>query len=325
MSLEALKKNRSNLMKNLESAINTAEKKGGYENPNVWKPTLNKETETGYARIRFLPPPEGEDLPFVKIVKNSIKSPTGKYYVNESRRTIGEPDPFNEMVSRVYNSGVKSDEVYFKNTLEGRSQKVYYANVLVLEDPANKAVEGKVMIYAFGQKIMEAITLKNKPQFADETPANAFDMWEGCDFTIKARRSDGQWTYDKSSWGPVCELFSGDDKKKESTWKQTHKLQEFLDPKNFKPYEELAAKLLEVLGPEIGSGIPVVIGSPQQKPAKQFTETRKPSYVTDLNDDEQEAALIAVETRSVPVRVEPRGKVTTVVEDDASFFDDFDK
>jgi hypothetical protein len=34
----------------------------------------------------------------------------------------------------------------------------------------------------------------------------------------------------------------------ESIWKQEHSLQEFLDPKNFKSYDELKAKLNKVLG-----------------------------------------------------------------------------
>jgi hypothetical protein len=85
------------------------------------------------------------------------------------------------------------------------------------------------------------------PEFADETPVNPFDLWEGANFKIKIRKIDGFSNYDKSEFatpGPLDE----DETKMEDIWKTEYSLAEFTDPKNFKSYTELKEKLDRVLG-----------------------------------------------------------------------------
>lgn len=337
MSLQKLKRSRNELQAKLQNAFVASEQRG-YEDDRIWRPTLDKQEETGYARVRFLPPPDGEELPFVKVVNNAIKSATGKWYIEPSRRTINEPDPFNEFVSRIYNSGDKKDVNLYKNTHEGKAKKDFYANVLILEDPANRENEGKVKIFKFGQKIMEKIELKNKPKFKDEVAANPFDMWDGCDFIIKARKSDGQWTYEASTWSEPKALFDGDDDKLEEVYSKTHKLSEFLDPSKFKSYEELAKRLLDTMGTEFGSGIPVVVGGADYiKPAQEFTQTRKPSTKAkesevntpdpelskQLKDDEDALDNLGADK---PDKKEEASapKVMSEVQTDDDFFSEFD-
>ena len=50
-------------------------------------------------------------------------------------------------------------------------------------------------------------------------------------------------------------LFGGDDKALEELWKKQHPLKEFTDPKNFKSYDELKARLHEVLGGDIRASV----------------------------------------------------------------------
>ena len=50
------------------------------------------------------------------------------------------------------------------------------------------------------------------------------------------------------SLGQSSSLLGGDDAKLEEVYKQTHALSEFLDPANYKSYNELKARLNEVLG-----------------------------------------------------------------------------
>jgi len=85
------------------------------------------------------------------------------------------------------------------------------------------------------------------PSFEDENPVNPFDLWEGANFKLKIRQFEGYPNYDKSEFDSQSALFD-DDEKLEQVWKATHSLQEILDPKNFKTYEELQAKLHKVLG-----------------------------------------------------------------------------
>ena len=85
------------------------------------------------------------------------------------------------------------------------------------------------------------------PEFADETPLNPFDFWEGANFKIKIRQVEGYRNYDKSEFDSPSAL-SDDDAKLEELWKKEYSLKEFLDPKHFKPYDTLKAKLDKVLG-----------------------------------------------------------------------------
>ena len=63
MSLDTLK--RSNSLDKLLNAVkedNAPQEKKSYVDERLWKPELDK-SGNGYAVIRFLPSPEGEDLP----------------------------------------------------------------------------------------------------------------------------------------------------------------------------------------------------------------------------------------------------------------------
>ena len=84
-----------------------------------------------------------------------------------------------------------------------------------------------------------------QPQFEDEDPVNPFDFWKGANFKIKIRNVEGYRNYDKSSFDSPSAL--GDDDELEEIWNKQHSLQEFLDPKHFKSYDELQARLMKVL------------------------------------------------------------------------------
>jgi hypothetical protein len=118
----------------------------------------------------------------------------------------------------------------------------------VVSDPRNPENEGQIRIYKFGKKIFDKITEAMNPEFADETPVNPFDMWEGANFKLKIRNVEGYRNYDKSEFADKSALLDGDDAKLETLWKQEHSLKEFLDPKHFKPYEVLKTRLDKVLG-----------------------------------------------------------------------------
>lgn len=116
------------------------------------------------------------------------------------------------------------------------------------------------------------------PEFEDETPINPFDFWEGANFKLKIRNVEGYRNYDKSEFDASGALFDDDDKLEE-IYKQEYPLQPFVADDQFKPYEELKARLTRVLGE-----IPAVVQD----------ET------VNLNDDEPQAEMPSVDETSIP-------------------------
>ena len=120
---------------------------------------------------------------------------------------------------------------------------------MVVSDPSNPSNDGKVFLYTFGKKIFDKIMDVMQPAFADETPVNPYDFWEGADFKLKIQQVAGYRNYDKSEFAGQRALYD-DDAKLESVYNTLYSLAEITDPKNFKTYDELKAKLNRVLGEE---------------------------------------------------------------------------
>ncbi len=250
MSFSALKQNRANDIANLVSAAESigggTQEKKSYADERFWKPTVDK-AGNGYAVLRFLPAPTGEDLPWVRYWDHGFKGPTGLWYIENSLTSIGQPDPVGEMNSVLWNTGRDEDKAIAR---ERKRRLHYVTNIMVVSDPSNPASEGKVYLYKFGKKIFDKIMDVMQPAFQDETPVNPFDFWEGADFKLKIRQVEGYRNYDKSEFASASALHEGDDTKLEGVYNTLYSLQEFLDPKNYKSYAELKTKLSRVLGEE---------------------------------------------------------------------------
>ena len=256
MSFENLKRNRDQINK----LVQAAEKVGGgsgekksYDDDRIWKPTVDK-SGNGYAVLRFLPAPTGEDLPWVRYWDHGFQGPTGRWYIENSLTSIGQPDPVSEVNAKLWNSGLESD----KDIARKQKRRLHYvANVLVVSDSANPQNEGKVFLFKFGKKIFDKIMDVMQPAFADEKAINPFDFWEGADFKLKIRNVEGYRNYDKSEFAAPAPL-SDDDSKLETIYNSLHSLAEFTDPKNYKSYSELQAKLMAVLGETADAGQPTM-------------------------------------------------------------------
>jgi hypothetical protein len=254
MSFENLKRNRdqiSKLINAAEAVGGTAEKKS-YVDERFWKPTVDK-AGNGYAVIRFLPAAEGEDLPWVRYWDHAFKGPTGQWYIENSLTSIGQTDPVGELNSRLWNSGIEAD----KDTARTQKRRLHYVtNIYVVSDSANPENEGKVFLYKFGKKIFDKLMDVMQPSFADEEPINPFDFWSGANFKLKIRNVEGYRNYDKSEFESTSALT--DDEKLETIYGQVNSLTEFTDPKNYKTYDELKAKLMRVLGEQAEAGAPTL-------------------------------------------------------------------
>jgi len=246
MDFETLKSSSSNfdkLTKALEQNLAPEDQsnKNKYQDDRFWKPEMDK-TGNGYAVIRFLPSIEGEDLPWQRVWSHAFQD-KGGWFIENSLTTLGQKDPVSEENTRLWNTGLDSD----KEIARKRKRKLsYHANILVVSDPKHPENEGQVKLYKFGKKIFDKITEAMQPAFEDESPINPFDFWKGANFKLKIRKVDGYWNYDKSEFESVSAIAESDDKIKE-IWSKQHALKAFVDPSNFKTYDELKEKLNRVI------------------------------------------------------------------------------
>ena len=252
-SFKDLKANRMNNLQSLTKQVEKLSEKPSYEDERIWKCERDK-TGNGYAVIRFLPAPTGEDVPWVRLWTHGFKGPGGWYIENSlttprSGYPNGSEDPVSKSNTVLWNSGIESD----KNIARERKRKLsYYSNILVLEDSANAENEGKVFLFRYGKKIFEKIESVMNPEFKDEEPMNPFDFWSGANFKLKIRQVDGFANYDKSEFASPSPLYDGDDAKLENVWKQQHSLQGVLASENFKSYQELEARFNTVIARDTG-------------------------------------------------------------------------
>lgn len=243
MSLSKLKRNRVSITDMVQAASKDSEKKN-YNDDRIWKPTVDK-AGNGYSVIRFLPAHENNELPWVQYWDHGFKGPTGQWYIEKSRTTLGEKDPVSEMNSKLWNSGIESD----KEIVRERKRRLHYvSNIYVESDPKNPQNEGKVFLFVYGKKIFDKIMDVMQPQFEDEKPMNPFDFWEGASFKLKIRKVEGYRNYDKSEFDSTEEFLGGDESELEQVYESVHDLSEFTDPDNYKSYDELAERLALVLG-----------------------------------------------------------------------------
>ena len=243
MDINTLRAMRTNDFSKISSAFESDTNGGkSYEDNRFWKLERDKAGNAN-AVIRFLPRVEGDELPWVKVFSHGFKGPTGKWYIENSLTTVGKQDPVGELNTTLWNSGSDANK---EIALSQKRRLNYISNVLVVSDPAHPENNGKVVLFKYGKKIFDKLNEAMNPQFADEEAVNPFDLWSGANFKLKIRQVEGYRNYDKSEFDKPKALLD-DDEELEKIWKTEHSLKEFLDPKNFKSYDELHAKLMKVL------------------------------------------------------------------------------
>ena len=128
MSFSNLKKQSSlgSLTAKLVSQVEKMNKGANGVDDRLWKPEVDK-AGNGYAVIRFLPAPDGEDLPWAKLYTHAFQA-SGGWYIENSLTTLGQKDPVSEHNSQLWNSGVDSDKEV------ARKQKLMYFRCKISED-----------------------------------------------------------------------------------------------------------------------------------------------------------------------------------------------
>lgn len=247
-SILELKKNRAASLERLAGAAdkvnNTGERSA---DDRYWQPVVDK-TGTGYAVIRFLDSPVNEDVPFVKLWNHGFQGPGG-WYIENSRTTLGEPDPLSEYNSELWQESSDDESPQRKQVRKQKRKLNFISNILVVKHPGRPEDEGKVFLYKYGKKIFDKLNKKMNPEIPDVPRFNPFDFWDGANFRLVISK-DGQYRSYNDSEFAACGPVSEDDQEIDRIWKSCYSLQEEIAPGHFKSYDELKARLTLVLKPK---------------------------------------------------------------------------
>jgi hypothetical protein len=262
------------------------------EDTRFWQPDVDKTTGNGFAVIRFLPAPavDGDDaLPWVRVFSHAFKGPTGKWYIENSLTTLNLKDPVSEFNSKLWNESSDDNSPSRKQARDQKRKLTYIANIKVITDSKHPENEGKVFLYKFGKKIFDKITAQMNPEFEGDEPVNPFDFWAGANFRLKIKNVAGYRNYDSSEFDKPSAISSNDDEI-EALWKTQYSLKEFIDPSQFKTYDQLKARLDEVL--EIGTpaGARASVAAKQSKVVEEDADDIPP-WSKKASDDDDDVGL----------------------------------
>ena len=254
------------LVKEVEK-MNTS---SGSSDDRLWKLDVDK-SGNGYAVIRFLPAPNGEDLPFVKLYSHAFQGPGG-WYIENSLTTLGQKDPVSELNSELWNNGTDAGKELARKQ---KRKLTYVSNIYVVKDPANPANEGKVFLFKYGKKIFDKLTAAMQPEFEDEEAIDPFDFWAGANFKLKAKNVAGYRNYDSSEFAAPAPLLDDDDAM-EAVWKKQYSLAELVAADQFKTYDELKKRLDYVIGTK---------GTPRYQDPEDLDEDNTRGSTRELTED----------------------------------------
>ena len=289
-SFASLKKNRGSLKDKILEETDKLASGGHSEDSRLWKPTADS-AGNGTAVIRFLAPPEGEDVPFVRLFEHGFKGPGGWLFAN-CPTSIENDCPVCNYNTSMWDTEDKTKQQWVRDN--SKRKLSYYANILVVKDPAHPENDGKVFLFKFGQKIFEKIKFAMKPEFDDQDPMNPFDMWEGANFRLRMRnekkgKSEFR-SYDDSVFDSVSAISDDDDEIK-AVWDQAYSLQEFVDPSQFQSFDELQAQVVRVfkLDTDVSTGLKIDEDEHQEEEpvaAKEAAPKQSPAVSDDDDDDD---------------------------------------
>lgn len=239
----------------IKKALENAEgKKTVYEDDrdgdDFWMAAPDK-AGNAFGEIRFLSAPKDDMLPLIKSMKHGWQNDAGKWFIEKCLTTIGQQCPICANNDKWWNGGLQH-LVKGNDGKNGSKRKIsYIANVLVINDPAKPENNGKVFKFRFGQKIFDKIkiTISPPPEFNDPS-VNVFDYSVGANFKLKMNKVQGQFNFDLSSFGNVSALSK---EQIATVTRDFHPLEKYVDPANFKSYEEIDKRLQKFLNGRVES------------------------------------------------------------------------
>jgi len=216
-----------------------------------WK--LKKDSAgNGTAVIRFLPGKGDEGVPFVKLVNHGFKN-NGKWYIENCTSTHGDFDscPVCQYLSA--NDSYNTNNSEYKRLKRNTS---FWANILVIKDPAAPENEGKIFKTRFGMKIMEKINamVEVDPEMG-ETPVDVTCLWEGANFLYKTKKVGDHINYDDCKFMTPGALPKADDEEfQKFLMDNMLDLSKIAAPDQFKSLEENTKKFKQIMGTTMIAG-----------------------------------------------------------------------
>ena len=272
----------------------TDQKSYNKDDENLYKVKLDSEGNGG-AIIRFLPPHPDEDMPFVKKMTHFFQGSNGGYFVAECPRAIGLDCPVCKHNYKLWATD--------RNLASIRKAKTsYYANILVVKDPATPENEGKVFKFKYGVKMQEKIMEKLSPAKGSiDDPVPVFDYEKGANFKLKVKtqrmilngKDVSVPNYDSSMFmEPSPISLNGKtltDEEIEEIDKKLYKLNEIVDKSKFKSFSELAEMFYKKTGERIplSSDDPEWFENTKKVSSAEISKIKEaPSDFSKLNDDD---------------------------------------
>ncbi|CAL1777291.1 single-stranded DNA binding protein [Acinetobacter phage vB_AbaM_PhT2] len=172
-----------------------------------WKLTLDT-AGNGSAVIRFLPGKTPDSMPFVKLINHGFKIGS-KWYIENCTSTHGKFDecPVCKHIS-------ENDLYNTDNAMYGKLKRKssFWANILVVKDPAHPENDGKVFKYRFGQKIMDKInSMVEVDTDIGEVPVDVTCPFDGANFIMKVKKVSGFSNYDDCKFQKQSKIPNIDD------------------------------------------------------------------------------------------------------------------
>lgn len=215
------------------------------EDKGEWKLKLDN-AGNGQAVIRFLPGKGDEGVPFAVLVNHGFKK-GGKWYIENCTSTHGDYDscPVCQYLSK--NDSYNTNNEEYKLLKRKTS---YYANILVVKDPAAPENEGKVFKYRFGKKIWDKINaMVAVDTEMGETPIDVTCAFEGANFVLKVKKVSGFSNYDESKFLGQSEIPNIEDEAYQTQLQeQMVDLTTLTAKDQFKSFEDNQKKFLQVMG-----------------------------------------------------------------------------
>lgn len=225
--------------------------KGGFESDTTeWKLVQDKQGN-GAAVIRFLPAAADDATTFVKVVNHGFNR-SGKWYIENCSSTHGDYDncPACAWIKEQnwdYNNEADKKAMY----ASGVTRKTqFWANILVIKDPANPENEGKIFKFRFGKKIMDKIQAEVEVNTdLGEEPCDVTCPFEGKNFTIKIKKVGGNNNYDDSVFGKVSQIANIESEEYQAKLTtEMHDIMSLIAKDKFKPLAELTTNFNRVMG-----------------------------------------------------------------------------
>jgi hypothetical protein len=248
MDFSTLKNQSKNSYQDLQAKLAEKNKSSFQEDPRFIKFERDAKTGTGKAIIRFLPAPPGEDLPYINLYKHSFEGPGG-WFIENCPRSIDRfaRCPVCEANKPLWD-GTDADKVIARKR---NGQQRTIANIFVVKNPMAPETEGQVRLFDFGKQIKKFIDqIMADDEVTERKALNPFDLWNGRNFLLSITTMDKYPSYTSSTWMDSSNsiLLGNDDAKLEKLWKSQHPLRPFLDPSQFKSYDELLKQFNRAVG-----------------------------------------------------------------------------